>query len=395
MPPGHGAPAAEPPSHGPQSEEEIFAALCRAVRAAGTPNDSGFKRPDSLQLQAQLEAKDVEQHARKMLLHVLLNQRRSWVEALTGLVQQYDTELNVRVAFYREDARGVEIQNYPLQKPTETIQELMAHMRRLQHQNYNPVSFFLARRGQLPEDWSTNRSSVSRLYGDGRLVTEVVPSTHCVVMVIRREQMLDIGVFVAPSEQVVVASGAVPAQELPGAEWLQHPELPASLDRAQVASVAAAVGGSALPSLPARPPAGCRLATAACEALVQQVDTAWAAEHCGAALLTKSRSYAPRTLADSVRSGSLRHDFKLLLTPAALAAAVGDEAYAAILALLDTLAPDGQRAPDVIAVRRTEACGRWIGFHTDRAAATVQVSAMSLCLLWARGGRKCGEQWHR
>ena len=81
----------------------------------------------------------------------------------------------------------------------------------------------------------------------------------------------------------------------------------------------------------------------------------------------------------SVQGGSCAHDFKLLLTPAALAAAVGAEASAAITALLDSLADRDSATqhhqPDTIAVRRTVGTGRWIGFHTDRAAATVQVLA--------------------
>ncbi len=45
--------------------------------------------------------------------------------------------------------------------------------------------------------------------------------------------------------------------------------------------------------------------------------------------------------------------------------------YRRILRVLNLGESDA--APDAIAVRRTEATGRWIGFHTDRAARTVQV----------------------
>ena len=46
---------------------------------------------------------------------------------------------------------------------------------------------------------------------------------------------------------------------------------------------------------------------------------------------------------------------------------VGDDAVARILNALET------DAPDAIALLRTTASGRWINFHTDTAARTVQV----------------------
>ncbi len=74
-------------------------------------------------------------------------------------------------------------------------------------------------------------------------------------------------------------------------------------------------------------------------------------------------------VADGVAAGSCEGDFKLLLTLQELRSIVGDDACERILSALET------DAPDAIALRRTTASGRWINFHTDTAARTVQVSA--------------------
>ena len=52
---------------------------------------------------------------------------------------------------------------------------------------------------------------------------------------------------------------------------------------------------------------------------------------------------------------------------------VGNAAWVEISSALET------DAPDAIALRRTTASGRWINFHTDTAARTVQVSAHCRC----------------
>ena len=65
--------------------------------------------------------------------------------------------------------------------------------------------------------------------------------------------------------------------------------------------------------------------------------------------------------------GSCETDFKLLLSPAQLLNIIGPVGYGAILTAL------GCSVPDAIAIRRTEATGRFIAFHTDHAARTVQV----------------------
>jgi hypothetical protein len=84
------------------------------------------------------------------------------------------------------------------------------------------------------------------------------------------------------------------------------------------------------------------------------------------------------SVADGVAAGSHEGDFKLLLTLPELRSIVGDEACACVLSALET------DAPDAIALRRTTASSRWINFHTDAAARTVQASACSLdpCLLF-------------
>ncbi len=65
--------------------------------------------------------------------------------------------------------------------------------------------------------------------------------------------------------------------------------------------------------------------------------------------------------------GSCETDFKLLLSPAQLLNIIGPIGYDMMLAAL------GCSVPDAIAIRRTEATGRFIAFHTDHAARTVQV----------------------
>jgi hypothetical protein len=77
------------------------------------------------------------------------------------------------------------------------------------------------------------------------------------------------------------------------------------------------------------------------------------------------------TVADGVAVGSCEGDFRLLLTLQELRSTIGDDACERILSALET------DAPDAIALRRTTASGRWINFHTDAAARTVQVRSRS------------------
>jgi len=120
-------------------------------------------------------------------------------------------------------------------------------------------------------------------------------------------------------------------------------------------------------------PAFSCVAEAACVALRKRVDQA----HTRAFAQKKYDYEANQTLgtcnevAGGVAAGSCEGDFRLLLTLQELRETVGDGACARILAALET------DVPDVIALRRTTASGRWINFHTDTAARTVQVRARS------------------
>jgi hypothetical protein len=76
-------------------------------------------------------------------------------------------------------------------------------------------------------------------------------------------------------------------------------------------------------------------------------------------------------LCASVAEGSSEGEFRLLITLQKLRSMVGDDSCAQIMSALEA------EAPDAIALRRTTASGRWINFHTDTAARTVQVVAWS------------------
>jgi hypothetical protein len=68
-----------------------------------------------------------------------------------------------------------------------------------------------------------------------------------------------------------------------------------------------------------------------------------------------------------VANGSCETDFKVLVSPAQLFDIIGEASYDAILQALEC------SVPDAIVLRRTVATGRFIAFHTDHAARTVQV----------------------
>ncbi len=219
---------------------------------------------------------------------------------------------------------------------------------------------------ELPEQWHS-REGPELLPGDKRLVSEVVTAEQRVVMVIPLAPgMVDIGVFVADRA----------SEDAPGADWLQAANFSAAPSPEEVAAVAMAVGGRGAMHFPAPREAEHVISHDACTALIAQVDRAWADECteslCAHRNVTAGGSHF-NALEHSVQSGSRPDDFKQLLTPAALAAAIGAEASAAITALLDSLADGDSGPPDAITVRRTVGTGRWIGFHTDRAAASVQV----------------------
>ena len=84
--------------------------------------------------------------------------------------------------------------------------------------------------------------------------------------------------------------------------------------------------------------------------------------------------HAVNEVAVGVAAGSCEIDFRLPLTLQELRSVVGEDACARILSALETY------ASDAIALRRTTASGRWINFHTDKAARTVQVPDCLNCV---------------
>ena len=189
----------------------------------------------------------------------------------------------------------------------------------------------------------------------------------------------DIGIFVANNEAVFNRNmPVVPATESPGNEWLLHADPPSFVSPEVVSAVARACGGSQS----AKPLVfGCDyrslavVTPAACQALRQFVE-------CAHANAISAGKFVPQLPFDdendgdfagmnpcqvNVALGSCETDFKLLLSPTQLLSFIGSDSYRAILAALEC------SVPDAIAIRRTVATGRFIAFHTDHAARTVQV----------------------
>ena len=115
------------------------------------------------------------------------------------------------------------------------------------------------------------------------------------------------------------------------------------------------------------------MSEAACIALRRRVDQAHAItfSHQVQNHVATQALAAHNTVAESIAAGSCEGDFRLLLTLQELRSMVGDDSYARVLTALET------DEPDAIALRRTTASGRWINFHTDTAARTVQVGSCS------------------
>ena len=90
------------------------------------------------------------------------------------------------------------------------------------------------------------------------------------------------------------------------------------------------------------------------------------------------------TVAEGVATGSCEGDYRLLLTLQEMRSIVGDDACARVLTALET------DEPDAIALRRTTASGRWINFHTDTAARTVQVGSCSSSATAQAPAARCG-----
>jgi hypothetical protein len=194
-------------------------------------------------------------------------------------------------------------------------------------------------------------------------------------------QGADIGVFVAVSDFQQMSNGyRIPAISASGAQWLTQPALPEPLPHPDdVAALVRAFNdhetstpSASRPPLSDSPAAFSCVSQAACITLRNIIDQAHTRtysqqlhDHAGAQPVVAVRN----KVADGVAAGSHEGDFKLLLTLHELRSIVGDDACERILSALET------DTPDAIALRRTTASGRWINFHTDAAARTVQVVA--------------------
>ena len=195
----------------------------------------------------------------------------------------------------------------------------------------------------------------------------------------------DIGAFVSNDEPAPCSPEArseLRAVDAPGAAWVCGPEFMSPAPPADaIAAVAAAVSEGRAALLPPELTAhdlrrtidgSVCICKEACTALVRAVDEAWTLASADQTLPSGTSDLFGLTFsatAAAVVGGSHLDDFKLLLTPAELQAAIGMAAYSSIVGLLGGSAV----APDAIAVRRTQATGRWIGWHVDEAARTVQV----------------------
>lgn len=187
--------------------------------------------------------------------------------------------------------------------------------------------------------------------------------------------------FVSTSDSEQLPSGkTLPAPCVPGAQWLMQPALPSPLPPpSAVAELVRSIRPQTLAPTAARPPlsellpAFSCVAEAACMALRTRVDQAHSRaflQHTQD-LADLQVQYSGNDVAQGVAAGSCEDDFRLPLALQELRSVVGDDACARILSALET------DAPDAIVLRRTVASGRWINFHTDTAARTVQVTPSS------------------
>ena len=179
-----------------------------------------------------------------------------------------------------------------------------------------------------------------------------------------------LGLFVSPDDVEQQPSGlSIPSSSAPGAQWLMQPSAPCAPPPPEaVAAIAAALHGSssARPPLHHSAPAFSCVSPAACAALRARVDRAHLA-FSSAKTQDKTTRLVVNDVAHGVVSNSCADDFRMLMTVQQLRSIIGRDACARILSELET------DSPDAIALRRTTASGRWINFHTDTAARTVQV----------------------
>jgi hypothetical protein len=163
----------------------------------------------------------------------------------------------------------------------------------------------------------------------------------------------------------------VPAAHCPGTQWLVHAQPPSSAHPDEVSAVARACGGSDYAQSIPDCDTLAAVSPAACQSLRLIVQRAHAEAACAGSFAPKlsftDRSDGMNSTQLHVVLGSCESDFKMLLSPDQLLQIIGAAAYHDILAALQVI------VPDAIVLRRTVATGRFIAFHTDHAARTVQV----------------------
>jgi hypothetical protein len=154
------------------------------------------------------------------------------------------------------------------------------------------------------------------------------------------------------------------AEHAPGAAWLQAPDF-ACPPPAELAAMVRLIGGGKSGTPRDRFSGEARVLTpAACAQLVALVDAAHRVQDNG-------DMAGSGALAADVRAGSTPGDFRFVLPRATLANLVGARALEALDAAVAVPGDAGQDITYVL--RRTEAQGRWIGWHTDTARRTAQI----------------------
>ena len=282
--------------------------------------------------------------------------------------------------FYNQNSWG----KMPLRLALEERHVELGSLRDLPPPDAPSYPYWLAQRQKQQQAWQGDRAKahaiVRILREAGATDDDQTPIRERFMEDPSRHRM-DIGVFVAVSDSQQMSNGyRIPAISASGAQWLTQPALPEPLPHPDdVAALVRAFNdhetftpSASRPPLSDSPAAFSCVSQAACITLRNIIDQAHTRtysqqlhDHAGAQPVVAVRN----KVADGVAAGSHQGDFKLLLTLPELRSIVGDDACERILSALET------NTPDAIALRRTTASGRWINFHTDAAARTVQVVA--------------------